>query len=66
MQPTVKDIKEYLSTLSDDVPVFLDKNGWEYDPKFHKDMQHLIRSSGVFQNWDESKFGGSMTLIINN
>jgi hypothetical protein len=66
MQPTVKDIKEFLSSLSDDVPVFLDKNGWEYDPEFHRDMQHLIRSSGVLQKRDESKFGGGMILIINN
>lgn len=66
MQVTVKDIREFLSDLHDDVPVELDKDGWLEDEIQHKTPLELLRKRGLFHKMDQSKFGGGMVLIINN
>lgn len=66
MVVTIKDIKEYLSTMPDDTPVELDKDGWLEDELGTSDVQILIRRRGVFWAQDQSKFGGGLVLIINN
>jgi len=61
---TIADIIAYLQTMSPDTPVLLDKNGWPDDGE--NTPYKTIYRSGLFYHLDESKFGGSSSLIINN
>lgn len=65
---TIKDIKDYLSTMPDDTPVLLDKDGWTEDDNQGPflDVQRIIHQRGLFHKSDQSKFGGGLVLIINN
>lgn len=62
---TVKDLKEYLSTLPDNTEVHLDKDGWMDDETGIEDptAAQIIERRGVFHRF---KHDGELTLFINN
>jgi len=66
MNVTVKDLMDFLGTFDPRTHVLLDHDGWMEEDIDTKDVQTLIRQRGLFQTVDQSKFGGTVVLIINN
>ena len=70
MEVRVKHLVQYLQSLDQEATVELDKDGWmeDYLDEILKEKSPvaLIKARGVFSYHDFSKFGGGMTLIINN
>lgn len=58
----VKDIIEFLQSIDPEIPVYLDKNGWDY---YYKNPQEIIKNSGLFHVWD-SRLKGGKSMTINN
>lgn len=62
----IKHLINFLQHFQPETPVELDKNFWEDMSVDEENPQRTQFKNGLFSVRDDSKFGGSLVLIINN